>query len=263
MTSTAPLRDTSPDDASPAARLHRTVLDALLAGTALEERPTPWSVLTAPATADPVGSVRYYRGGGLTGVDAVVTVSLVVPPIGLDSHMVFAFGAADSPLPHFTLDSVRAGGGYAYHLDLVQRVDLAVNPSYANLVYGPLTAPFARVSEIPGLTPAAITPRQRSLMSPWMLVHRADENALRAIAPVAEEYLRHWLELARTFPADATHEAREGDAPARDRRLRQALFSREIDPVWAQVDRLLGTDATDGLRGLLITGRLQDEEEAA
>ncbi|MFG2972485.1 hypothetical protein ACGFYY_05705 [Streptomyces sp. NPDC048331] len=251
------------DGVSPAARLSRSVLDALLAGTELQERPTPWSVLTTPAAPDPVGAVRYFRGDGQGGVDAVVTVSLVVPAFGLDSHMLFAFGAADGPLPHFTLDSVQAGGGYAFHLDLVQRVDLAVSPSYADLVYGPLTAPFARASEIPGLTPAAISPRQRSLMSPWMLVHRADESALRAITPIAEEYLRHWLELARAFPADAAAEAKEGDAPLRDRRLRQALFSREIDPVWAQVDRLLGPDATDGLRGLLTTGRLTDEEAGA
>ncbi|MFD3807650.1 hypothetical protein ACFWSF_26065 [Streptomyces sp. NPDC058611] len=251
------------DGATPAARLSRTVLDALLAGTALQERPTPWTVLTSPAAPHPVGSVRYFRGDGQGAVDAVVTVSLVVPAFGLDSHMVFAFGAADGPLPHFTLDSVQAGGGYAFHLDLVQRVDLAVSPAYADLLYGPLTAPFARASEISGLTPAAISPRQRSLMSPWMLVHRADETALRAITPIAEEYLAHWLELARAFPADAAAEAKEGDAALRDRRLRQALFSREIDPVWAQVDRLLGPAATDGLRGLLATGRLADEEAGA
>ncbi|MGW0364673.1 hypothetical protein [Streptomyces sp. NPDC002990] len=262
MTPSAP-SDAATDGATPAARLSRTVLEALLDAAAVEERPTPWAVLTTPAGPDPVGSVRYFRGGGRSGVDAVVTVSLVVPAFGLDSHMVFAFGAAGSPLPHFTLDSVQAHGGYAFHLDLVPRVDLAVSPAYADHVYGPLTGPYSRASEIPGLTPAAISPRQRSLMSPWMLVHRADAEALRAVTPFAEEYLRHWLELARVFPADAAGEAKEGDAPLRDRRLREALFSRGIDPVWAQVDRLLGTAVTDGLRGLLTTGRLPDEEAAA
>ncbi|TXS09955.1 hypothetical protein EAO71_36785 [Streptomyces sp. ms191] len=264
MTSSTPAPDASTGTATPAARLSRTVLDALLAGTGLRERPTPWTVLTSPASPDPVGSVRYFRHEGRDGgVDAAVAVSLVVPALGLDSHMVFAFGDGDGPLPHFTLDSVQAGGGYAFHLDLVQRVDLAVSPAYADLVYGPLSAPFARASEIPGLAPAAISPRQRSLMSPWMLVHRADEPALQAITPIAAEYLRHWLGLARAFPADAAGEAKEGDAPVRDRRLRQALFSREIDPVWAQVDRLLGQATTDGLRGLLTTGRLSGEEAGA
>ncbi|MFF3214386.1 hypothetical protein ACFYYB_27450 [Streptomyces sp. NPDC002886] len=263
MTSPQPSPDSPEAGATPAARLSRTVLDALLAGTALEERPTPWAVLTAPASPDPVGSVRYFRGDGRGGVDAAVTISLVVPAFGLDSHMVFAFGAASSPLPHFTLDSVQAGGGYAFHLDLVQRVDLAVHPHYTDLVYAPLTAPFGRASEVPGLSPAAISPRQRSLMSPWMLVHRADEEALQAITPIAEEYLRHWLELAWAFPPDAAAEAKQGDTAARDRRLRQALFSREIDPVWAQVDRLLGPATTDGLRGLLTTGRLPGEEAGA
>ena len=46
----------------------------------------------------------------------------------------------------------------------------------------------------------------------------------------------------------------EVDALGGDQAKLDALFSREIDPVWAQVDRLLGPATTDALRGLLITG---------
>ncbi|MFD3869444.1 hypothetical protein [Streptomyces sp. NPDC058623] len=241
-------------DTTPAARLSATILNSLVSAASLEEQLSPWAELKSPGSPDPVGSVRWFRGGADRDIDSVVAISLVVPAFGLDSHMVFAFGASDSPLPHFTLDSVQAGGGYAFHLDLIPRVDLAVNPAYADGVFTPLTGAFARASEIPGLTPAAISPRQRSVMSPWMLVHRADEAALGAITPIAEHYLEHWLALTRAFPAESAAEAKEGDGPARDRKLREALFSREIDPVWSQVDRLLGTAGTDRLRHLLITG---------
>ncbi|ORT56356.1 hypothetical protein BKD26_28125 [Streptomyces sp. CB03238] len=239
---------------SPSARLSALVLDRLLDGTGVSERPTEWTTLRGPASPEPVGHVRYFTGG-LSSVASVVYIGLVLPAAALDSHMVFAFGADDGPLPHFTLDSVYAGGGHAFHLDLVQRADLAAHPVYTDTVYGPLTKPHALAAEIPGLTAAAISPRQRSLMSPWMLVHRADEAALRAVGPIAEEYVEHWLSLAAAMPAQVAGELAGTDLPERDRRLRTALFSREIDPVWGRVDRLLGTETTDRLRHLLITGR--------
>ncbi|WP_405915066.1 hypothetical protein [Streptomyces sp. NBC_00728] len=237
---------------TPPAALSARVLDRLTAVTGVTESPTPWAELTGETFPGQVGSVRYFTGSG--PVASVVHISLVVPAIGLDSHMVFAFGAADGPLPHFTLDAVHTGEGYAFHLDLVQRADLASHPLYTDTVYGPLTAAHGSAAEIPGLTPAAIGPRQRALMSPWMLVHRADEAALRAVGPLAERYLEHWLTLAGAFPSGAADEVKDTDLADRDRRLRSALFSREIDPVWAQVDRLLGAATTDALRGLLITG---------
>ncbi|WP_326783375.1 hypothetical protein [Streptomyces sp. NBC_00151] len=247
--SVPPARAAAP---SPPAALSARVLGRLTAVTDVTESPTPWGRLTSGAFPGEVGSVRYFTGSG--AVASVVHISLVVPPIGLDSHMVFAFGAAEGPLPHFTLDSVHAGEGYAFHLDLVQRADLASHPAYADAVYGPLTPAHGSAAEIPGLAPAAIGPRQRALMSPWMLVHRADEAALRAVGPIAENYLEHWLTLVGDFPPAAADEVKDTDLADRDRRLRAALFSREIDPVWAQVDRLLGPATTDALRGLLITG---------
>ncbi|MEU7282252.1 hypothetical protein AB0A69_26265 [Streptomyces sp. NPDC045431] len=240
---------------SPSAELSALVLDRLVAGTGVVERPTEWAALRGPSFPEPVGRVRYFTGDRGVSVASVVYIGLVLPAAGLDSHMVFAFGADDGPLPHFTLDSVYAGGGYAFHLDLVQRADLAAHPVYTDTVYGPLTKPHARAAEIPGLTAAAVGPRQRSLMSPWMLVHRADEAALRAVGPIVEEYADHWLSLAAAMPAEAAGELAGTDLAVRDRRLRSALFSREIDPVWNRVDRLLGPATTDRLRHLLITGR--------
>ncbi|WLQ52115.1 hypothetical protein P8A21_33520 [Streptomyces poriferorum] len=243
---------------SPPTALSLRILDRLVAATRVTEVPTPWTALTSAAFPGPAGSVRCFTGEG--PVASVVHISLVVPPIGLDSHMVFAFGAADDPLPHFTLDAVRTGDSYAFHLDLVQRADLAAHGDYADHVYGPLTAPFEKTAEITGITPAHIGPRQRALMSPWMLAHRADDAAFAEVGPIADAYLDHWLALAADFPAEAADDVEHTALADRDHRMRELLFSPEIDAVWAQVERLVGPAVTDGLRALLITGRPTVEE---
>ncbi|MEV6162069.1 hypothetical protein AB0L71_09095 [Streptomyces sp. NPDC052052] len=246
------------DPQSPPTALSLRILDRLVAETDVTEIATPWSELTSNAFPGPAGSVRCFTGEGQ--VAAVVHISLVVAPIGLDSHMVFAFGADDGPLPHFTLDAVRTGDIHAFHLDLVQRADLAPNRAYTEQVYVPLTAAFEKAGEVTGFTAAHITPRQRALMSPWMLAHRADAAAFAEVGPLADTYLDHWLALAENFPAEAADEVKDSGLADRDHRMRSLLFSREVDPVWAQVDRLVGTDVADGLRSLLITGRPAVEE---
>ena len=85
-------------------------------------------------------------------VQRLVSCTIVVPPIGLDSHMLFAFTADDSPVPHFTVDSVRNGEDYAFHLDLIPRVDLAVSLAYMDQVFVPLTEEFERHRELDGLS---------------------------------------------------------------------------------------------------------------
>lgn len=251
----APAPDAPP---SPPAALSLRILNRLVAATGVTEVPTARTALTSASFPGPAGSVRCFTGDG--PVASVVHISLVVPPIGLDSHMVFAFGAADDPLPHFTLDAVRTGDSYAFHLDLVQRADLAAHGDYTDHVYGPLTAPFEKTADIAGIAPAHIGPRQRALMSPWMLAHRADDAAFAGIGPIADAYLDHWLALAADFPAAAADDVEHTGLADRDHRMRELLFSPEIDAVWAQVERLVGPAVTDGLRALLITGSPAAEE---
>ncbi|WP_436775826.1 hypothetical protein [Yinghuangia sp. YIM S09857] len=214
--------------------------------------------LRAP-NGQPVGRLRTFVG---SAVAHAVYIGLTVPPIGLDSHMVFAFGPADSGLPHFTVDSVATGEAYAFHLDLVQRADLAVHVEYMDAVYAPLTEAFDRARSIPGLTAAAIGPRQRALMSPWMLVHRATAEAFAAAHEPVHTYLEHWLDLvAKGVPHPAAQTLSDTDLPERDRTLRRRLFSREVDPVWTQVSRLLGDEETDRIRTLLIDGPPHEPSE--
>ncbi|WP_378738051.1 hypothetical protein [Nocardia brasiliensis] len=201
--------------------------------------------LTSAMCPDPVGRLRVLRGGP---IDKAVTVDLVVPAIGLDSHMIFAFTRSDSAVPHFTLDSVRAAEYHAMHLDLIPRADLAINLPYLDAAFLPLTPLLEAAWQIDGLSPAAIGPRQRAMMSPWMLVCRATDDAFRALDSTVDSYLEHWLVLLdKGVPSVAA------DLPARDRANRANLFSPAVDPVWAQVTRLLGTDQAERVRGELVS----------
>lgn len=225
----------------PAALSERT-LEAL--SSSLDLRTTEDLPLTSAMSPEPVGRLRVLRGGP---IDKAVTVDLVVPQIGLDSHMIFAFTGSDSAVPHFTLDSVHAGDYYAMHLDLIPRVDLAVNLEYLDAVFLPLTPPLEQAWEIDGVAAAAIGPRQRAMMSPWMVVCRATDDAFRTLDATVQQYLDHWLTLVHKGVPEVS-----ADLAARDRANRANLFSPEVDPVWARVSKLLGDEQAERVRGELV-----------
>lgn len=224
---------------------HGTV-DAIVARTGLSEA---LSVdLVSPMSPDPVGVMRTWTGG--KGVAKAVYCGLAVEAIGLDSHMVFAFTDTDSLVPHFTLDSVFGQGTHAFHLDLIPRVELASNLEYIDRVYAPLTPTFEDVQSRAGLSPAAIGPRQRAMMSPWMCVNRATDEAFLGMGAVVEAYRDHWFSLLDTgIPADL---ASPVDLQLRDDRNRAALFSRDVDPVWNTIERLIG-EQSEQIRLQLVT----------
>ncbi|MGB0100288.1 MAG: hypothetical protein WBP61_08405 [Nocardioides sp.] len=198
----------------------------------------------------PVGEARVFRGDRIA---KAVYVGLAVPQIGLDSHMVFAFSPAGVPVPHFTLDSVFGQGTYAFHLDLIPRVDLGTHLTYLDWAHTPLSETFLEVTNRPGLAKTAIGPRQFSLMSPWMLVHRAEEEAFRGIDGAVDAYLDHWFSLVEgEVPADVLADVADTDLPARDRRNRTHLFSPDVDHVWAQVQQLVGAEQSESVRTLLL-----------
>lgn len=196
------------------------------------------------------GHVRRLHGGA---VAKLVQVTLVVPEIGLDSHMLFAFTDAESAVPHFTLDAVGVGGGYAFHLDLIPRVPLQDAPEYVERAYRPLDEHLG-VRELPGLSPAELDERQLACMSPWMFAHRADEGAFRGLGGAVRGYLDHWLELLDkpgTLPT-----ADPATLVEHDRAQRAELFNPEVDPVWHRVEQLLGAEQTRTVREDLLTNSI-------
>jgi hypothetical protein len=208
-----------------------------------------------PMVQGEVGNVRLFTGGGLF---RVVTCSLTVEPIQLDSHMLFAFTPGSSAIPHFTLDSVSAGEHFAFHLDLIPRVDLGSNLTYMDEVFGPLTDAFERGSAIEGLSKAHLSPRQVAIMSPWMLANRATEEAFSSIAAIVKEYEQHWFSL---MEKGVSEEALAGvtteEMRSRNGRNKAIIFDPDVDPVWERITAMIGAEAVSIQRALLIG----DDEE--
>lgn len=205
--------------------------------------------LNSPMSPQPVGEIVVWEGDG---VDSMIYIGVAVPPIGLDSHMVFAFAPPDSTLPHFTLDSVQSGDYLAFHLDLMPRLELATNLGYMDQVFSPLTETFDLGRGLEGLSPAQLGPRQIALMSPWMLANRATVDGFAAIKPIVDAYRNHWLSIVQE-PGDLA--AGHNGARARDLLHRSNLFNPDVDRVWAQMDRLLGEVTSAHLQNTLKTPR--------
>ena len=206
-------------------------------------------VFRSPMSPEPVGQLRLFTG---PDVGTVVNVTMTVPAIGLDSHMVYAFSGPGSAVPHFTVDSVQTGDMHAFHLDLVPRVDLPVNIAYCDAVYAPVNDAYESVAAIEGLESAHLGRRQWAVMSPWMLAHRATADAFVSIGAVVAAYRDHWIALLRDgLPAESIAGLSASDLDARDVRHRSVVFSPAVDPVWGMVDRLLGAEMSSHVRAIL------------
>jgi hypothetical protein len=226
-----------------AADLAFSTLDKLRERLNLAERET--IPLTSPMMPEPVGKVRVFSG---EKISKAVYIGMTVPFIKLDSHMIFAFAQPDSPIPHFTLDSVANDTTYAFHLDLIPRVDLGANLEYIDAVYGGLSEEFERAGQIEGLSKAHLNPRQLAVMSPWMLVNRAEKEAFEKIFDSVDFYLKHWFSLVE----NGVNVKVFAENPAeRDRRNREIIFNPEVDKVWSQVDRLVGAEMSAKMREIL------------
>ena len=141
---------------------------------------------------------------------------------------------------------------YAFHLDLMSKVDIAANLAYVDAVFGPLSDAYDQGSAIEGLSPAHLSRRQWALMSPWMLANRADEKAFAEAGPVIDAYRDHLLSLLEAdIPSPEDGHGDAASVGARDRLHRSALFSPEVDPVWERVEQLLGEEVSEDLRTTL------------
>ncbi|MEH6568286.1 MAG: hypothetical protein V7709_04370 [Halioglobus sp.] len=246
---------TAIEDSLPA-KLFSSTLDRLVDTLGLKEQTGKGGgaflplISQLPMVDGEVGNVRVFAGGPLF---RVVTCSLTVAPIQLDSHMLFAFTPGDSAVPHFTLDSVKAGEHFAFHLDLIPRLDLGANLKYMNEVFDPLTQAHAAGSAIEGLTRAHLSPRQHAIMSPWMLANRASEEAFSAIEESVRAYQDHWFSLLQTGVSDAAIEGTSvAELQSRNLSNKKMIFDPDIDPVWERITAMIGEQAVATQRALLI-----------
>lgn len=217
------------------------------------DAPDAVHMLRSPMMPDaPVGRMRIFSR---PGVCELMYVGLTVAPIGLDSHMLFAFTPDDSPVPHFTLDSVAGGGQpgaqaeFAFHLDLIPRLDLGAHLGYLRHCFEPLTAIKAEAATIAGLTPANLSPTQYAVMSAWMIVNRANEQAFREVERAVVAYRDHWLSLVSAgVPSGVLDGVGASEIAERNRRNRAIVFDSTVDPVWGRVGQLVGAETSEVLR---------------
>lgn len=246
----------APSQLTPARRLFVSTLSRLGAAISLTEQMGvdggPWRTLIsqAPFHQGACGEARIYAGEGLF---KIVTCSIAAPAIGLDSHMLFAFTPSDTAIPHFTVDSVQSGDHMAFHLDLIPRLDLAIHLAYMDWAFAGVNEAFSAASAIEGLSPAHISPRQRAVMSPWMVVNRATGEAFAAVEPLVHTYLDHWLGLvASGAPEAVVAGATPPTLAARDKANRAIIFDPDVDKVWNQIRGLIGSDSVEAIRGELL-----------
>lgn len=226
----------------------------------------PLRVLTNERSGANVGELRVWEGTGFVRKAVYAGIWAHVPGvITLDSHMVFAFTAPDSAVPHFTLDSVERGDldTHAFHLDLIPRVDLGSHLSYIDSVYEPLLDSFNAGKSIEGLSEAEIGPRQRAIMSPYMLAYRATPEAYRKLDEYVGAYLDQFFALGEQgLPADAAAAVADTDLPGRDATNRSYIFSPAVDPVWHHIIPLVGAENSEMIRSNLEFNELITQVEA-
>jgi hypothetical protein len=206
-----------------------------------------------------VGELRVYRGRGriqkivtfhfsIDGLDGIAGAQAASRGVPLESHSVTVFTAPESPLPHFMVDSVRVGAKVSFHVDLLPKRDLGVAAAYLDRCFAPLTEIRGELDADPRFVESNPPLRQRALLSPWMANYTVEPELLGTAMGFIERYFRHWSALLRS---DAIELASAPDVAARDRQHRKLVFSRDVDPVWATLDRALGRDTVDLLLAAL------------
>jgi hypothetical protein len=153
---------------------------------------------------------------------------------------------------------VSVANTYAFHVDLLPRVDLGVNVEYMQQFYQPLTADYEATKKIEGVQPANLSPVLNAFMSPWMLASHATEASFVQVEKVFHKYLNHWIDLCSLDVKSSSFNSLSNESQylrKRDKLVREKLFS-PIDAVWFKVDKMLGTELSIRLQNIL---RSQEE----
>jgi hypothetical protein len=196
---------------------------------------------------------EYTRSDGVR----LVYSELSVDAFGMDTHQLYAFTPAGSAVPHLFVDSAispNTDGTFHFGLDLAPRVDLGSHLDYSEVVYGSLTTPRAEALAQPGVEPVpSLGPLQWSIRSPWMVAAITDPAALRSLTGITDLYVTQWIALLNNgVGAEVESTLIDQDLALRDQRNREAMFSPRTNPVWGLLDRLVGAEAAQAMKGLLV-----------
>ncbi len=209
-----------------------------------------------------VGATRTLLG---PEVDKAVVVDLALPDNEQPSalHWFYAFARPTALVPHLAVEwseisepeSSDDGPRVGLLLDLLPRLDLAVNVAYVDEVYVPITPLLETAWDLDGVRPARIRPRRAICFSPWMLSLTAPVDAVEALHVIVERCVEHWVAVI-TGGVGAPVDPVANDPTKlvqHDKYHRNALFDEHADARWDRIYRLLGPNDAAELRMTLRT----------
>lgn len=212
----------------------------------------PYLPLTLTEQTDvSAGSVRLWRGRDGTPLDRMVYMQLLAGPV--ETHLLFAFGRADSTFPHLHAQVVQfPPDGCVYNVDILPRLDPVDYPDWYTRVFNDLRRPYrlATGDSSHSCAQAPANPALAIYMSPWGIASgRTDARELAAVCPHIEAYVEQFCKLA----SDGDWEAPPGlDLASRDARHLQLFFADELDPrAWNGVYKVIG-EARGGMVKALL-----------
>ena len=211
-------------------------------------------------TGQPVGELATISG---MNIDKAVGVDLEFEDDDglMWARQFYVFARTVALMPHLAIEWTGSGvdtdDRVGVLVDLLPRIDLAVNLDYVDEVYGPLTDTFDEARRIDGAEISSVSPRRAIAMSPWRLSVSVPVDQVVALAPLVDRYVTRWLDVNSGgvgSPVDplASDQSR---LVQHDRFHRNSLFDPASDSDWGRIDRVLGPDTAAELRLTLRSQR--------
>jgi len=211
----------------------------------------PRMVLNHISTGEPVGHCQVFNSDDKKMVTISMTFS-PMPTLNIDSHMLFIFTEPQSLVPHFTLDAVKTGPNFAFHLDMLPKVPLDNHQDYAKCVYEPLSNCLQSANDNQELEPAHLSQQQLDIMSPSMIAKRATQASFDTVSKDhVQTYLDHWLSLVDNPDQLKTDSMTNEDVAHYSMQQKSKIFDPQIDPVWQNIAKIVGEPVCEEMRSIL------------
>ena len=205
-----------------------------------------FQAFTHTETGKPAGMLKVYRGKA--PVEYIITSSLYVEEMGMESYMLMAFVDPGSAIPHFAFDAMTNSERGAFHVDFIPRLDLGTHPQYSKQVFEPLNDALDTLKADPDFSPGDGGRLLLSMLSPWTGLFQTTPDKLAGGAMLVDRYLQHWFTLIDQGVSTTV----DSEALAnRDRLHRLALYNEENDMLWGLLKNLIGEKDRDLILSLL------------
>jgi hypothetical protein len=208
------------------------------------------------------GHLRILDGGNHPHVLKVIQLSLDFGMIGADANALHIITKPNSMVPHCSIEYVhydasidvppnpaaRAGvDHYGSYINLISRVDQAINQAYLHHIYDPLHEGVLAIKNHTEIRNAVLPLWQAACFQPWIITAMASAEHYAVLRDQGQATIDHALTmLAADIPQDIVTDQERAHTVERDRLNRLLFNSPEVDSVWPRIARLVGD--VDALR---------------